>query len=146
MYLSLCPYPPPITANRTDATLDDVAFAFEDLGISTDDLFVYSRLVDSAPLPALPHYPLPRHSAHIYSPPSAPPTTSKPRPLLSEEEEEGEGERGDIIPPYFPPLPSKKMEDDDGKVYEIDPLNKGHFSIRDTWFCPIYNFVQCTSN
>ena len=94
--------------------LDDVARAFDEMGVSIDDLFSYTRLVDSAPFPSLPNFPLTRNSAHIYS---APPTTpiTRPRPSISEEDE---GEE-DVIPPYLPPLPSKKVDADEGAYHMI---------------------------
>ena len=103
--------------------LDDVIYAFDELGISVDDLLVYSRLVDSTPCSA-PQFPLPRQSAHIYS---APPTTSaaRPRPSLSEEDEEG---NGDITPSHFPPLPSKKMDDDEGMSHDSHMIIKSQIT------------------
>lgn len=103
------------TANRTEPAPSDVAYAFKEMGVSLSDLSIYARLVDSSPLPPIPCFPLPRHSSHIYSPPSTPVPRSRPLLSLSEEDEEGEEEEEDIIPPYFPPLPSNKADDDKGK-------------------------------
>ena len=110
-------------ANRTDPSPEDVAYAFKDMEISIPDLLTYARLVDSTPLPPLHPYPLPSRSAHIYSRPSTP--VMKPRPSLSEEDEEGEDE--DIIPSYFPPLPSKA--DDDKGIYSVIHVLIDHVTI-----------------
>ncbi|KFB54054.1 AGAP000189-PA-like protein [Anopheles sinensis] len=70
--------------NRTEANLDDLAYAFRTFGITLTDLEAYTNSVESVPLPfAVPQFPLPRPSCLIPACPSNLPTNSVAIELLN---------------------------------------------------------------
>ena len=125
------------TANRTEPALEDVACVFQDVGVTLAELSTYTRLVESSSLTPLPHFPLTRHSAHVYSRPSTPVT--RPRPSLSLSEEDDEEE--DVIPAHFPPLPSKKAEVDKGTEHEAAQFFLGEVTALGVLCCFALLFV-----
>ncbi len=102
----------PVTANRTDPNLTDLHQAFRDLGISIPDLTEFCSGVDLGKFKrAVPKFPCPKPSSHIYQPGGGPGSdasgtnseemVSMSRSLMSEEE--------GCISSYLPPLPSVKV-------------------------------------
>lgn len=105
-------------ANRTEPNLSDLSRAFHSLGIDLNDLSEFIREVQSAPLEqAIPRFPVPHNSSHVYQGPASYGETSKKRsraPSLSSEDEEY-----DHIPPYLPPLPSQGTDAERGNCIEV---------------------------